>query len=228
MDDFSGDSDSSERIWIKVTPDQARWFSGLNDDPITEDAGRSPAQPSTKGEDEQDAETEGPVELEDLVQIKETAMYQDFEETKTTIIVEGKKQPTVKSGDGGCKAGSCKMKGESGSKSDEKKQGEAHLVDCSYGPTSPRGMGEPACSLERPSSAYPYRVAIKKQSTGCEGSSMDTREGGIERTHRPGREKTEEDKMNQKEMGTPGKTKRSTDNISSRGWDRVRKKVRLD
>ena len=105
MDDFSGDSDSSERIWIKVTPDQARWFCGLDDDPITKDAGGSPAQPGKKGEDEQDVETEGPTELEDLVLLKETAMYQDFEETKTTIIVEGKKLPTVKSGDGGRKAG---------------------------------------------------------------------------------------------------------------------------
>ena len=60
MDDSSGDSDSSERIWIKVTPDQARWFCGLDDDPMTEDTGRGPAQPRTKREGDQDVETESP------------------------------------------------------------------------------------------------------------------------------------------------------------------------
>ena len=163
-----------------------------------------------------------------MVLIKETAMYQDFEETKTTIIVEGKKPPPVERGDWGSETGSGKVKGESGIKSDEKKRGEAHPAGCSYGPMSPHGTGEPACALKRPSSAYPYRVVIKKRSAGCEGSSMDTKEGGIERTHRPGRGKTGEDQTNQQDMGIPGKTKRSTDNIHSRGWDRERKRVRLD
>ena len=40
MDDFSEDSESSERMWIKVTPDQARWFCGLDDAPVPEAAHR--------------------------------------------------------------------------------------------------------------------------------------------------------------------------------------------
>ena len=38
MDDVSEDSDTSERIWIKVTAEQARQFCGLDDTPVAETA----------------------------------------------------------------------------------------------------------------------------------------------------------------------------------------------
>ena len=114
MDDFSEDSESSERMWIKVTPDQARWFCGLDEVPVP-GAARQPVEqtecaacgvcsvtaierPNKQWGGGQEGGTENPIELEDLVVIKETAVYLDPGETKTALIIEGEKNSLQREG----------------------------------------------------------------------------------------------------------------------------------
>ena len=175
-----------------------------------------------------EGETENPVVLEDLMLIKEAAIYLDFEETKTTIIVAGEKPHPKRCWESGRETGCGNEQGEDGDKPDNKIQGEVHPMGGLDDLLSSSGTGDSVSSRKHLSSVNQYREIIKRQSTGREGSLEDTREGGTERTFRPGREKTREDQTNQKDMGILGKTKRTPDNGRSHGRDRVKKRGRLD
>ena len=204
MEDFSEDSESSDRIWIKVTPDQARWFCGLDDVPVTGDVHRpaeltewdtsgaqggeerrmgpprSIERPNKRRRGDWESETESPVELEDLVVIKETAVYLDHGETKTALIIEGKGPPPVKA-----RRPQGTAKGGTGTGPDKLAHAEVPPGGHSGGHLQQTWMGGMVQKKVGPGRADPH---IEGQRAGTEGSSGDTREGGIQKANRPGEE----------------------------------------